>query len=222
MPKAQPAEVLKRLKDYIEGALENERLLVETWKRTYPEAAKEGSSYLKPLMRLEDWRKRTPSDPDEIWHNDTYCITLRRQDKDPVFGTDGGMIQLGISSFDGTARHDWRDFQAIKNQLAGPECEAFELYPAEARLLDPSNYFSLWCFPGVKRLKIGQGPELREVRDTDQAMAPQRALPKPPDDALRRAAQGAWHLCQSLLAMREGATDELIQECADALQAALI
>ena len=40
------------------------------------------------------------------------------------------MIQLRHQlPHDGTARHDWRDFQAIKNQLAGPECEAFELVP---------------------------------------------------------------------------------------------
>lgn len=176
--KTNSAEVLRRLADYNEGAIENERKLIDLWKRTHPEAAKETSAALKPLMRLTAWQKRTPFDPDEIWHNDTYCINLRRKDKDPVFGTNGGMIQLGISSFDGTARHDWRDFQAIKNQLAGPECEAFELYPAESRILDPSNYYTLWCFPGVKRLKIGQGPEMREVRDADQAMAPQRGFPK--------------------------------------------
>ena len=38
---------------------------------------------------------------------------------------------------------------------------------------------------------------------------------------LERAAQGAWYLTQSLLAFRGGATDELIRECTNALQAAL-
>src|SRR6185436_10844058 len=81
----------------------------------------------------------------------------------------------GISTFDGTARHDFREFQAIKNQLAGEECESFELYPAESRLLDPSNYYTLWCFPGVKKLKIGV--DYRDVRDSADALAPQRSLP---------------------------------------------
>jgi hypothetical protein len=87
------------------------------------------------------------------------------------------MIQIGINSLDGTARHDWREFQGIKNQIAGPECEAFELYPAEGRLLDPSNYYSLWCFPGLRRIKVGveQG---RHVLNADEAMAPQRAFAK--------------------------------------------
>ena len=87
------------------------------------------------------------------------------------------MIQLGISALDGTARHDWREFQWIKNQLAGEECEAFELYPAESRLLDPSNYYTLWCFPGLKRIKVGS-EEVRRQWDADEALAPQRALPK--------------------------------------------
>jgi hypothetical protein len=106
-----------------------------------------------------------------------YTVALRRRSDDRVFGSRGGMIQLGISSLDGTARHDWRDFQGIKNQLAGPECEAFELYPAESRLMDPSNYYTLWCFPGLKRIKIGVH-EPRRVLDADEAWAPQRAFGK--------------------------------------------
>jgi hypothetical protein len=108
--------------------------------------------------------------------NDIYNVTLRRRN-DAVFGTREGMIQLGINALDGTARHDWREFQGIKNQLAGPECEAFELYPAESRLMDPSNYYSLWCFPGLRRIKVG-GNDLRRVLDADEALAPQRGFEK--------------------------------------------
>jgi hypothetical protein len=47
------------------------------------------------------------------------AITLSwRWKKDPVFGTHGGMVQIGINCHDGTARHDWRDMQNIKNQIA--------------------------------------------------------------------------------------------------------
>jgi len=55
------------------------------------------------------------------------------------------------------------------------QCEAFELYPAESRLLDPSNYYTLWCFPGLKRIKVGMD-EPRRVFDADEAFAPQRGL----------------------------------------------
>src|SRR5207302_5426260 len=180
--KAKEMEVVKRLMDYQNNnPTEEHRKLVEFWRKYHPEAAKETSSYLKPLIR--HWHRTNPrtanpdqpKEPDEAWFNDTYYVAVRRWDKDPVFGSSGGMIQLGISSFDGSARHDWRDFQAIKNQLAGPECEAFELYPAESRLLDPSIYYTLWCFPGVKKLKIGC--DYRDVRPAELSLAPQRAFP---------------------------------------------
>jgi hypothetical protein len=171
--------VRQRLAEYHNEDSDKQRArLIEAWKKHHPEAAAEQPSYMHPLISLAGWRQRKPDQPQEMWHNDIYAVSVRRHSKDPVFGTEGGMIQLGISTHDGTARHDWRDFQAIKNQLAGAECEAFELYPAESRLLDPSNYYSLWCFPGVKRLKIGQ--PFRQVLDADEALAPQRAFGKDP------------------------------------------
>lgn len=165
--------ILQRLRDY--AAMDLARLRVEISariKEEYPLAAAEQSAAFEPLERDEEWRKTDPDSADEHWSNNLYSVMLRRR-KDHVFET-RGMIQLGISSHDGTARHDWRDFQAIKNQLAGAECEAFELYPADSRLLDPSNYYTLWCFPHLKRLRVGL--ETRDVRDAAAAYAPQRAL----------------------------------------------
>ena len=162
-----------RIHDYEMKAIETRDKLIELWKKHHPKAAEESSNYLHPLILVEA-RKFRPDEPDEIWMNDIYNVTVRKHKKDPVFGSEAGMIQLGISSHDGTAKHDWRDFQSIKNQLAGEECEAFELYPSEARLLDPSNYYTLWCFPGIRRLKVGQ--EIRRVVEQDAAYAPQRKL----------------------------------------------
>lgn len=59
----------------------------------------------------------------------------------------GPLIQLSICNLDSTARHDWRDFQRIKNELLGPEIEGVELYPAESRLVDISNQFYMYCLP---------------------------------------------------------------------------
>lgn len=151
------------------------KALVEAWRRAHPEAARETSTAFKPLMRDENYRKRGPGKPDEAWFNDTYYVHLHRYEVDPVFDTPQGMIALGISSLDGSARHDWRDMQAIKNQLAGPECEGFELFPAESRLLDPNNHYIIWLFPGVRRIRVGE--TVRKVRGAGEALAPQRALP---------------------------------------------
>jgi hypothetical protein len=172
---AQMLRVIKeRIHDYDAGFAAKRDELVACWRAAHPEAAKEVSIALHPLM-LADQRAPgdDPRDPDEIWVNDVYQVTLRRKE-DVTFGTRGGMIQLGISSHDGMARPDFRDMQAIKNQLAGAECEAFELYPAESRLLDPSNYYALWCFPGLRRIKVGVH-DPRRVWDADVAWAPQRA-----------------------------------------------
>lgn len=165
-------EIRRRLGDYsVQDVVEERRKLIERWRVAHPDAANEPASCHHPLMRIEDGRIDDTNRP-ERWTNDVYMVAVRRWSTDRVFGTRGGMIQIGINAHDGTARHDWRDFQAIKNQIAGPECEAFELYPAESRLIDPSNYFTLWCFPGLKRIKVGV--EERHVLNADEALAPQR------------------------------------------------
>lgn len=72
------------------------------------------------------------------FENDVYRV-LRHE-------IPGGMVHLTINRLDKSAVHDWRDYQEIKNQLVGPECEAIELYPAESRLVDNANQFHLWCW----------------------------------------------------------------------------
>lgn len=169
------SELRRRTGDYTAHDIVAEReKLVKLWRAAHPDAAAEPASVDRPLDQIDDAgidQRRRP----ERWANDVYVVTVRRWPDDPVFGSRGGMIQIGINAHDGTARHDWREFQAIKNQIAGDECEAFELYPAESRKLDPSNYYTLWCFPGVKRLKIGANEE-RRVWNANEALAPQRAF----------------------------------------------
>jgi len=113
------------------------------------------------------------------WENDTYygCV----KDYPSGFPIGGGpWATISISSIDETSRHDWRDFQQLKNALLGDEWEAVELYPAESRLRDPSNRFYLWCVPkGVFNfgLEDERGP-MRIVLDADEAEAPQRPFPR--------------------------------------------
>ena len=107
----------------------------------------------------------------DIYENDAYYCSVRRFAKG-FFLKNSPYIILGITATDETARHDWRDFQRIKNDIAGREWEGIELYPAESRLKDPSNRFYLWCVPkGV--LKFGL-PGGRHVLTSSNADAPQR------------------------------------------------
>jgi hypothetical protein len=89
-----------------------------------------------------------------VFQNSRYFV-FRRPFELP--GEDGPvrLWQLSIKDLENTARHDWRDFQRIKNELCGPECEACEVYPAESRLVDTSNQFYLWVLPGGKRFPFG-------------------------------------------------------------------
>ena len=77
-----------------------------------------------------------------MYRNDKYSVTVY-----PVNGTDEKYpltVYLKIRDNDWSARHDWRDFQEIKNDLVGRECEGVELYPAESRKVDGANQFHIW------------------------------------------------------------------------------
>jgi hypothetical protein len=98
-------------------------------------------------VSLEEARRAVDQNmakPDEMWHNDRYVVFV---DRTPDNDLMPGMMHLSIRRQDRKAVRDWRDFQRIKNQLAGPEREAIELYPAESRVVDTANQFHLWVLP---------------------------------------------------------------------------
>ena len=83
----------------------------------------------------------------EYWVNDVYQVYVTQE---------GDYLHLNIRRRDGLAiMRDWREFQAIKNQLAGEDCEAVELYPAEDRLVDTSNKYHLYCAPRGFKFPFG-------------------------------------------------------------------
>lgn len=94
----------------------------------------------------------------------------------------GPLIWLAIVNKDRSARHDWRDFQRIKNELVGPEYEAFEMYPAESRLVDTNNQYHLFVLEKGKAFPIGFAA--REVGDEQLpgSAHKQRPFENPPDD----------------------------------------
>ena len=107
----------------------------------------------------------------EVWLNDKYVVHVRRDD-------DGFVMSLSIRRADRGWPRDWRDFQRIKNEIAGPEIEAVELYPAESRLVDTANQFWLWCAPPGESLPIGftEGRITTDSEDAEPYGAKQREL----------------------------------------------
>jgi hypothetical protein len=73
-------------------------------------------------------------------------------------------IHLDICRRDGGTCKNWHHFQQIKNELIGTEHEAFELFPAESRLVDAGNQYHLWVHatPGYR---FPVGSSMRWVLD---------------------------------------------------------
>ena len=81
--------------------------------------------------------------------NDLYQVQVA------VCGPEDKMLHINIRRRDGSMFKDWRHFQQIKNEVAGEEREAFELYPAESRKVDTSNKWHLWVLPEGVSMGIG-------------------------------------------------------------------
>ena len=88
------------------------------------------------------------------WINDLYQVAVHKLA--PTEDCPLPILHLNIRRRDGKVIfRDWRHFQRIKNELAGEDAEAVEIYPAEDRLADTSNKYHLWCFPRGYRLPYG-------------------------------------------------------------------
>ena len=117
------------------------------------------------------------SDREVVWVNSRYTVHLTMMPE--------GLVWLSIKSRDRTARHDWRDFQRIKNELCGPECEGMEIYPAESRLHDSADQFHLWVMP--KGVPIPYGFANRDVSEfPPPGVGSQRKFESKPYDLLSR------------------------------------
>jgi len=117
----------------------------------------------RPTPQRKHWQKlqRAYSDPelyarhgmslpDRSYRNDQYNVVVRVLNMDyegkPLAAHETG-LHLSIHRLDRKPIRDWRHLQAIKNEVAGPERTAIELFPPESQLVDTSNEFHLWVLP---------------------------------------------------------------------------
>jgi hypothetical protein len=77
--------------------------------------------------------------PDAVWGNDLYSVFVRE--------IGHGALHISFHRRNRAPVHDWRHIQAIKNEVAGPERIAIEVYPPESKLTDVSNEYHLWVLP---------------------------------------------------------------------------
>jgi hypothetical protein len=84
----------------------------------------------------------------KMYVNNKYQVTVKRiMDPDDPAQKKIRALQMTINSIDLEPVHDWREIQRIKNAVAGEECEAVQLFPAESRLVDANNSTYLFCAP---------------------------------------------------------------------------
>jgi hypothetical protein len=124
-----------------------------------------------PKLAEEMLRKYVEeSSAGKVYLNEKYQVQVRDH---------GAITHISIRTLDRSAEHDWRDYQEIKNQVLGEECEAVELYPAESRLVDNANQYHLWGFRDPS-YRVPIGWQHRMVSDSDHAFmkAQQRPLRK--------------------------------------------
>jgi hypothetical protein len=145
----------------------------------------------------------------EAWQNDTHQVIVRylaAADNDPA----KEMLWLSVKRHDRGAIRDFRQLQSIKNEIAGPEREACEVFPAESRLVDSANEWHLWVLPDGEKFPFGY-PD-RFVMSTDEVEAFNVEQRKVHPDA-GKAKQRPWQPgLQTGLSMpeakREGEQDE--------------
>lgn len=106
--------------------------------------------------RLHHYRYRTP-----ILATDCWAFGNRLYDGIALTFVDGSM-HLSFKRKDRTAVRDWRHFQAIKNEVAGPEREAIEIFPPESELYDAANEYHLWVLPPGSQSPLGMRGDVDE------------------------------------------------------------
>ena len=71
--------------------------------------------------------------------NRCFCVLERQAEM--------GITHLAVSSLSGI-RPTWWEMQRIKNELAGEEATAIEVYPPKSQVVDEADMFHIWVLRG--------------------------------------------------------------------------
>jgi hypothetical protein len=90
----------------------------------------------------------------KVYKNSRYTVLYRMARETDASLPD--LVHLSIKRNDQKPIWNWRDFQKIKNELVGEECEGIMLFPAESRLVDTSSQYHLYvCKDPQSRFPVG-------------------------------------------------------------------
>jgi hypothetical protein len=74
--------------------------------------------------------------------NTRYCVQVSVVDT-----AIGQVMHLWITRLDREMPRSWSDLQHIKNEIAGPERTAVEVFPPNSELVDQAPMAHLWVYP---------------------------------------------------------------------------
>lgn len=118
---------------------------------------------------------------DEVWVNDRYQVIVRYGSLEGEPGTREGLMHLSIHAHDRGPMRNWRHLQQIKNEVAGEDRTAVEIFPPESKLADSANEYHLWVFPEGVDLPFGFPDSLvsddRQVEETNDGPTKARQEP---------------------------------------------
>lgn len=130
--------------------------------------------------------------PPNVWENDEYQVIVHQREEGSGFLAGCSLRKLSIQRRDGEALQDWRDLQAIKNQICGPEYEAVELYPQESRVVDTQNQFHLYVllsFKGEQHPQFPFGGLIGDKARSNEPVSQRERFDDNPAPRVRRRAQ---------------------------------
>ncbi len=88
-----------------------------------------------------------PATISDLWLNSRYLVMVSYR-----ASSWGALMHLMVQRTDRQPVRDWYDFQRIKNEIAGEDRIAIEVYPAESELTDDAHMYHLWVLPEGKEL----------------------------------------------------------------------
>ena len=110
----------------------------------------------------------------EVYQNDVYLTIVKDAHEADMALNDTAppAWYLSIKRIDQEPICSWRDIQEIKNQLVGPDNDAFMLYPSERRVVDTVNQYHLFVLKDVGPLipyGFNQGQHIVDTAPLDTA-----------------------------------------------------
>lgn len=100
----------------------------------------------KPLAH----RKKGWSGQCDVHKNNVFSVLKR--------DAGGGVVHLAVSSLSGR-RPSWHEMQRIKDELAGKEATAVEVYPPHSEIVDGADMFHLWVLPEPLPFSLWMEPQ---------------------------------------------------------------